>query len=79
MNYYPYKLKNVFYKLIFKIGFVKKWYIGNEMLKNPPTVIPNDGHDVVNMTFINVCLNAKYNNKISNNIFKNTLKLGRYF
>ena len=38
MNYYTYKIKTFFLKLIFKIGFIKKWYIGNEYLKNPPSI-----------------------------------------
>ena len=79
MNYYTYKIKKTFWKAVFKIGFIKKWYIGNELLKNPPTVYVNTGGDVENMTFINVTLKTTNDNKIINNTFKNTLKLWQYF
>lgn len=79
MNYYIYKIKKTFWKAVFKIGFIKKWYIGNELLKNPPTVYANTGCDVENMTFINVTLKTMNDNKVINNTFKSTLKLGQYF
>ena len=79
MNYYTYKIKETFWKAVFKIGFIKKWYIGNELLKNPPAIYTNTGDDVENMTFINVTLKTMNNNKITNNIFRSTLKLGQYF
>lgn len=79
MNYYTYKIKKTFWKSVFKIGFIKKWYIGNELLKNPSTVYANKGGDIENMTFTNVTLKAMNDNKIINNTFKNTLKLGHYF
>lgn len=74
MNY-----KEIFWKAVFKIGFIKKWYIGSELFRNPPTVYVNTGGDVENMTFVNVHLKAMNDNRIANNIFKNTLKLGQYF
>ena len=79
MNYYTYKIKKAFWKAVFKIGFIKKWYIGHELLKNPPTVYTKTSNNVENMIFTNVTLKAMNDNKIINNTFKSTLKLGQYF
>lgn len=49
-------IRKSFYKMIFKVGFVKRWYIGNELLKNPATVSVDNNSIVSNVTFINVTL-----------------------
>lgn len=73
------KIKKYFWKAVFKIGFIKKWYIGHELLKNPPTVYANTGSVVENMIFTNVNLKGMNDNKIKDSIFVNTLKLSQYF
>lgn len=79
MRYYIYKIKKRFWKSIFKIKFIKEWYIGHEFLKNPPTVYINTEGVVDNMTFKNVTLVATHDNTIKNNTFISTLKLRQYF
>lgn len=83
MNYYIYtvkcKIKEIFYKSIFKIGFIKKWYIGNEFLKNPPVIKTKVGAVTEGMEFTNVTFIPDMDNKIVNCTFINTLKLRQYF
>ena len=71
-------IKKTFWKTIFKIGFIKKWYIGNEMLKNPPTVIASEGSVINSLVLTNVTLRMK-NGEIKNSSFINTIKLKKYF
>ena len=73
------KMKNKIIKLLLRIPFVKYYYIGKELTKNPPTVTSN-GKDVMGLEFVNTTLfvigpeddEPKIN--IENNHFRSTLK-----
>lgn len=73
------KIKEIFWKNIFKIGFFKKWYIGNEYVKNTPTVYINESKEIEGITFVNVTLRMSEDSKLNNCTVKSTLKLARYF
>lgn len=79
MNYYKYKLKKMFYKSVFKISIIKKWYIGHELLKNMPSVNIPEGIDVDGLEFQNTIVKLNGNNHLSNCELKNTVKLSQYF
>jgi hypothetical protein len=77
MKQFAFKGKEIFWKTIFKIGFIKKWYIGNEYLKNPPTVVlwgRLDGAEITNVT-----TSLLDDAEMSNCSHKSTLKLAQYF
>ena len=78
MNYRMYKLRKRFLKFIFSISVIKKWYIGHELLKNPPNItVENTVLDGVNITNTTVSLNN--NSGIHNAKVINTLKYAQYF
>lgn len=78
MNYYKYKIKKTFLKLIFKIPAVKAWYVGREFLKNPPSVSVKEGTNIDSMVFVNTSLNLKNDHIVSNCVFTDTLEFGEY-
>ena len=79
MNYHMYKAKKKVITFVINIPFIKRWYIGNEYLKNPPTVTTSEHGVVDSMHFVNVTLIPKSYTTVTNNTFESTLTLGRYF
>lgn len=64
-------MKNKIYKILFNIPFFKKWYIGNEILKNPPTVTMKNGK-MEGLSFTNVTCKIKKGDFVKNCDFETT-------
>ena len=71
-------MKEKLFKLVFKVPFIKKYYIGNEILKNPPTVTAA-GKDIEELSFTNTKLVVIGESSVRNNVFINTMKMSKYF
>lgn len=71
-------MRNKIIKLLLRIPFIKYYYVGKELTKNPPTVKSN-GKDVIGLDFINTTLfvigpeDDEPKIKIKDNHFRSTL------
>jgi len=68
------KLKLMIITNALKISFIKKWYIGNEILKNPPTVFFKADSSVENISFINTTCKLEKGIRVKDCTFETTYK-----